>query len=102
MHPASCAPYSYDVSGNMTNDGQNTLVYDAENRAVSATNGGSSGSYTYDGNSLRVVKSSGSTTTVYVFSGSKAIAEYDNGAPPSAPTRESIYSGGALITRIGR
>ena len=63
----------------MTNDGSNTLVYDAENRAVSAANGGASGTYTYDGNGLRVKKVSGSTTTVYVFSGSKVIAEYDNG-----------------------
>jgi len=34
---------------------------------------------TYDGNSLRVKKVSGSTTTVYIFSGSKVIAEYLNG-----------------------
>jgi len=33
---------------------------------------------TYDGNSLRVKKVSGSTTTVYIFSGSKVIAEYLN------------------------
>jgi len=30
---------SYDSAGNMTNDGSNTLVYDAENHVVSATNG---------------------------------------------------------------
>jgi RHS repeat-associated protein len=84
----------------MTNDGQNTLVYDAENRTLSATNGSASGTYTYDGNNLRVKKVSGSTTTVYLFSGSKVIAEYVNGALPSAPTREYIYSSGALLAKI--
>ncbi len=92
--------YAYDANGNMTNDGNNTLVYDAENRLRSATNGGASGTYTYDGNNLRVSKSSSGTTTVYIFSGSKVIAEYDNGAAPASPSREYIYSGGALLAKI--
>ncbi len=33
------SPYAYDANGNMTNDGNNTLIYDGENRALSATNG---------------------------------------------------------------
>ncbi len=84
----------------MTNDGNNTLVYDAENRLLSATNGGASGTYTYDGNSLRVKKVSGTTTTVYIFSGTKVIAEYDNGAVPASPSREYIFSGSALLAKI--
>ncbi len=43
---------------------------------------------------------SGSTTTVYIFSGSKVIAEYDNGAAPTAPSREYVYGGGALLAKI--
>jgi len=93
------SPYAYDANGNMTNDGNNTLVYDAENRVLSATNGSTSGSYTYDGNNLRVKKVSGSTATVYIFSGSKVIAEYDNGAAPSSPSREYVYSGVALLAK---
>src|SRR6266571_4764688 len=92
--------YAYDANGNMTNDGNNTLVYDTENRLLSATNGGASGTYTYDGNNLRVSKSSSGTTTVYIFSGSKVIAEYDNGAAVGSPSREYIYSGGALLAKI--
>jgi RHS repeat-associated protein len=89
----------------MTNDGNNTLIYDAESRAVSATNGSSVGAYVYDGNGLRVKKcvpncTSPTTSTVYVFSGSKVIAEYDNGAAVGSPSREYIYSGGALIAKI--
>jgi RHS repeat-associated protein len=96
----SGAPYSYDLSGNMTNDGVNTLVYDGENRATSATNGGSSGAYTYDGNGLRIKKVSGGTTTVTIFSGGLDIAEYVNGAAPSSPTNEYVYSGTQKIALL--
>ena len=73
-----------------------TYIYDAENRMVNY----SSATYTYDGNGLRVKKVSGSITTVYIFSGSKVIAEYDNGAAPSSPSREYLYSGGALLAKV--
>jgi RHS repeat-associated protein len=91
--------FTYDLSGNMTNDGSNTLVYDAENRATGATNSGSTGAYTYDGKSQRVTKCVASCTssTRYIFSGSKVIAEYASTASPSAPTIEYIYAGGTLI-----
>jgi len=99
------SPYAYDANGNMTNDASNTLVYDAENRLLSATNGGTSGAYSYDGNGLRVKKcvpncTSPTTTTVYLFSGTKVIAEYNNGAAADSPSREYIYSAGALLAKI--
>ncbi len=84
--------YAHDANGNMTNDGLNALTYDGENRLVSA----GSASYSYDGNNLRVKKVSASTTTVYLFSGSKVIAEYANGAL----SKEYIYSGSALLATI--
>jgi len=98
-------PYSYDASGNLTNDGINTLVYDAENHVTTATNGSSAGAYVYDGNGLRVQKcvpncSGSNPRTVYIFSGSKVIAEYDNGAAVGSPSREYIYSGAQLIAKI--
>jgi RHS repeat-associated protein len=50
---------------------------------------------------MRVKKAvAGGNTTVYIFSGSKVIAEYDNGAAPASPSREYIYSGGALLAKI--
>jgi RHS repeat-associated protein len=95
------AGYQYDANGNMTNDGYNTLVYDGENRATSATNGGASATYTYDGNRLRVQKAvQNGTTTVYVFSGGSVIAEYDNGASIASPTREYIYNGSQMLAKI--
>ncbi len=93
--------YAYDASGNATNDGFNTLVYDAENHAVSVSNMSASAAYTYDANGLRVKKAvTSGTTTVYIFSGSKVIAEYDNGAAVGSPSREYIYSGGTLLAKI--
>ncbi len=88
--------YSYDANGNMTNDGLNALAYDGENRAVSAAGA----TYSYDGNGLRVKKVAGATTTGYIFSGSKVVAEYENGAASGSPTREYIYSGGMLLAKI--
>jgi RHS repeat-associated protein len=94
------SPYAYDASGNMTDDGINTLVYDAENRVTSATNGSASGTYTYDGNGQRVEKSSGGTTVVTIFAGAQILAEYNNGAAPSSPTNEYIYAGNQRILQI--
>lgn len=93
------AGYTYDLNGNMTNDGMNTVAYDAENHAVSSSGTLGAGTYSYDGNGLRVQKVSGSTTN-YVFSGSKVIAEYQNGAAATSPSAEYIYSGGALLAAI--
>jgi RHS repeat-associated protein len=94
------SPYAYDSNGNLLDDGTSTLVYDAENRITTAQNGSASGTYSYDGNSLRVKKVAGSTTTVYIFSSSKVIAEYDNGAAVGSPSREYVYSGARLLAKL--
>jgi RHS repeat-associated protein len=91
---------SYDQNGNMLNDGRNVLVYDAENRTVSSAAGGATSTYSYDCKNLRVVKASGGVTTVYIYSDGKVIAEYQNGAAPTAPTREYIYSGSSMLAQI--
>ena len=57
-------------------------------------------SYGYDGAGLRVKKVAGATTTRYIFSGVKVIAEYVNGAAVGSPAREYIYSGSALLATI--
>jgi len=84
----------------MTNDGSNTLTYDAESRVVTSA-AAQSASYVYDGASLRVKKCAPNctspTTTVYIFSGSKVVAEYVNGAAVGSPTREYVYAGAQLI-----
>ncbi len=97
----STTGYSYDAGGNMTNDGFNTLTYDGESRVATAANGSASATYTYDNNRLRVKKAvQNGTTTAYIFSGSKVIAEYENGAAVGSPTREYIYSGGQMLAKV--
>ncbi|MGB7265888.1 MAG: RHS repeat-associated core domain-containing protein, partial [Terracidiphilus sp.] len=73
---------------------------DAQLSAVNAGSGALA-SYSYDGNGMRVVKSTwGGATTVSIFSGSSVIAEYDNGAPPSSPSREYIAGPTGLLAMI--
>ncbi len=60
---------------------------------MSSTTNGNAVAFTLDCASLRVKKISGGVTTVYVFSGSKVIAEYANGSL----SKEYIYSGGQLL-----
>ncbi len=92
----------YDANGNLLAESAPpcpapSYVYDAENRLTAYS---TSAAYTYDGNNLRVQKSSGGTTTVYIFSGSKVIAEYSGTSAPYPLAREYIYSGGALLAKI--
>jgi RHS repeat-associated protein len=81
--------YAYDLNGNMTNDAVNTITYDGENRLVSSSGSGGSGTYSYRASGLRAVKVSGGTTTVYLFDGNNDIAEYTNGILAN----EHVYSG---------
>jgi RHS repeat-associated protein len=69
-------------------------------RITSTTNGNTAGTYSYDGNGMRVKKVAGSTTTVYIFSSNQIIAEYDNGAVVTSPTREYIRTGEAILATI--
>jgi RHS repeat-associated protein len=95
------AGLSYDANGNMTDDGYNAMTYDAANRMVGLSNSvASNDAYVYDGNGDRVEKTSGGTTTVYIWSGDKVIAEYALGASPSSPSEEYAYSEGELISTI--
>jgi YD repeat-containing protein len=73
------AGYAYDANGNMTDDGSNSMVYDAENRVVSLTGSSGAASYSYNASGLRAIKVFGGITTNYVFDDNKDIAEYSNG-----------------------
>ena len=94
--------YSFDASGNMLNDGINTLTYDAENCLLSNTNSSTgTTNYTCDAAGVRVKKAlQGGTTTVYIFDGDLDIAEYNNGAAPGSPSREFLYAGSNLVASI--
>ncbi len=92
---------TYDAAGNMTRDGSGAIyTYDGENRIVMVT-GTASGTYTYDGVGLRVKKVASNTTTRYVFSGSKVIAEYTGNKPrANSPAKEYLYAGSQLVASI--
>jgi RHS repeat-associated protein len=88
--------YTYDASGNLTVEPlspSNNYTYDGENRMVAFSGTNGAASYTYDGNGNRVQNSlTGGTSTVSIFAGSAMIAEYDNGATPTSPSREYVQS----------
>jgi len=94
--------YSYDLAGNLLNDGSTTYTYDAESRISTANNGGSGlSSYLYDSNGRRVrktvagasvdflydlagneiteVSSAGVWNRGEVYAGSRHLATYNNG-----------------------
>jgi RHS repeat-associated protein len=74
---AGPAAFTYDANGNLTADGTNTFVYDAENRLVSATAAGQTTTLTYDplGRLWQVVK--GAANTRFLYDGDALAAEYD-------------------------
>lgn len=82
--------YTYDNAGNMTHDANAAYAYDGANRLTTVNTSGAV--YSYFG-SQRIKKVLGSTTTRYIYSGSKPIAEYVNGANTSSPSTEYIYAG---------
>ncbi|MFQ5684640.1 MAG: hypothetical protein ACE5HC_15380, partial [Candidatus Binatia bacterium] len=89
--------YIYDASGNLTADTINTYAYDAEDRIIEVKQGPTIlSTSSYDGSFLRVKKVAGSTTTVYVFSGTKVIAEYVAGSL----SKEYIYAGSQLLATL--
>jgi RHS repeat-associated protein len=92
------APMSYDAAGNQTNDGSGQRTYDAENRMLTATNGGLGSSYTYTADGRRVKRVIGGVETwqIYGIEG-ELLAEYAAGAASSAPQKEYGYRGGQLL-----
>jgi RHS repeat-associated protein len=90
--------YTYDNAGNMTHDANAAYAYDGANRltAINTT----AAVYSYFG-PQRVKKVLGSTTTRYIYSGSKLIAEYTNtGNNPPTLSTEYIYAGSKLLVTI--
>jgi len=66
------SPYQYDAAGNMTNDGNHTYFYDAENRLIQVdgtfgTCSTATACYVYDAAGRRVQKSVGGAQTNYLY-----------------------------------
>jgi RHS repeat-associated protein len=88
--------YTYDAAGNMTHDANAAYAYDGANRLININT--SAAVYSYFG-PQRFKKVLGSTTTRYIYSGSKPIAEYTGTTSPTLST-EYIYAGSKLLVTI--
>jgi RHS repeat-associated protein len=71
--------YSYDAAGNMINDGSHSYTYDA-NGNITAVDGGSTATYTYDALNHRVQTVIGSATTEFLFNANGQRVSVWNGA----------------------
>lgn len=68
---------AYDASGNLTGDGAWTFAYDAENKMISATKTGTTGTYAYDPHLRRQGKTVNGVTTTFLLDGADEIGDYD-------------------------
>ncbi|MES2996358.1 MAG: RHS repeat-associated core domain-containing protein [Verrucomicrobiota bacterium] len=80
----------HDADGNMTSGpipaGSAGLVWDAENRLITASiSGGDTAHYVYDSQSRRIARTVETDTTVYLYDAWNCIAEYQGsaGVPPA-------------------
>lgn len=89
--------YTYDSSGNLTNDGVHTYTYDAENRIVSVDNG-TTAQYSYDQKNRRIKSVVSGTITHYIREGAKVLAEHNGSS--GAVVADYIYSGSRLIAKV--
>ncbi len=82
---------TYDANGNMTTglDGS-TYTYDAQNRVRSATKGGTTDTFKYDGMNRQISRKIGSASPTYnVYDGWDLIGEYNGGS--TSPTNAYVY-----------
>ncbi len=99
----SSSAYQYDAAGNMTNDGNHTYFYDAENRLgqVDGTFGTCSTAtacYQYDAFGRRVEKTTGSTTVDYIYDLTGVVTgEWVTEPGFTGPLAHYIYLNGQLV-----
>ncbi|MGA8437823.1 MAG: RHS repeat-associated core domain-containing protein, partial [Candidatus Sulfotelmatobacter sp.] len=99
--------FTYDSGGNVIAEPaplSASYTYDGEECNTGYTGNGNTATYTCDGNELRVEKvvtGTNAVTTVSIRSGGQVIAEYDNGAAVTAPTREYIFGNNLLAIVTG-
>jgi RHS repeat-associated protein len=71
---------TYDLNGNLTGDGTNTLSWNSRNK-LSSISGGVSASFGYDGWGRRNTKTVSSTTTNFLYDGLNVVQELSGSTP---------------------
>jgi RHS repeat-associated protein len=85
-----CSAAAYDESGNVTAFAGRSMTYDAENRQVTLTDGGTT-QYFYDAEGLRVQKVSGGQTTTFVYDAMGQLAAEYGGKTENGPACSICY-----------
>lgn len=85
--------FTYDSSGNLTNDTAHAYTFDAENKILKVD---STTAYAYDGEGHRVRKYVGENTRFVYGIGGQLIAEYDGSS--GNLKKEYMAGGGSMIT----
>ncbi len=70
-------PFSYDLNGNLTNDGVYAYTYDYENRLTSAIGNSHNASYVYDPFGRRISRTVDGITTKFIYEADRIIEERD-------------------------
>ncbi|MCL4557449.1 MAG: RHS domain-containing protein [Deltaproteobacteria bacterium] len=102
LNPADPA-FAYDAAGYITEEtvSGTLLTYDTLGRLtqVSNTSGAVIGQYTYDGMNRRITKTTGGTTTIFIYDiYNNLIGEYD--ASTGNTTKEYVYLGSKALAMI--
>lgn len=86
--------FSYDSSGNLTNDSMHTYAFDGNDKIKSVDS--TTTAYLYDGEGRRVKKLLGESTRFVYGIGGQLIAEFDGSS--GNLKKEYVYGGATLIT----
>jgi len=97
VFPSYFLVLSHDANGNVTSDGINNFSFNANRRMVSANTGTSVIGYKYDGQGMRVKRTTASETTHYFYANNGALlGEYN----PDGGFNEYIYIDSNPVVRI--
>lgn len=93
---------TYDDNGNTTKDRLGLYTYNQVNLMETATTGGVTTTYRYDGDDLRTLKIAPDKTSYYLHGPSgQILTELEKvGAGPTNPVRDYLYAGSRLIADV--
>jgi len=99
-HLRNSSSATYDANGNMTAGFDNsTRTYDAQNRLLTATKGGTTDTFAYDGLNRQVKRVVGGSSPVYnVYDGWNLIGEYAAGS--TSPSNAYLFSASGMMKNL--